>query len=747
MLLDKISLELARALEDARHYAERREDAFITPAHLLYVMMEDNGALASLTEKQGIDRSSVMDVLTSLSVKDRNEKLRPGKKPVAGETLRNLIDNAFELAGNRRAELVMPTDILSAVLKSNEAGQVDSLVESLNDAGLKPETINKAVQADEAVRDVLKPVKGGEASASVLERFGRNMCELVREGKLSPVIGRDQEIQFVIQTLLRKSKNNPVLVGDPGTGKSAIVEGLAHRIVSGDVPDALKKCKLYSLDLTLLVAGAKYRGEFEERIKNVVDEVASRAGEIILFLDELHTLVGAGGNAGGLDAANILKPALARGQLRCIGATTYDEYRESIEKDGALARRFEQVIVEEPDDATTLEILRGIRGHYEEHHNVKLTDESLEAAVKLSRRYLRNRFMPDKAIDVIDEASAKIRMQGGGADSALEVKKEDIADVVARRARIPSVRLFESDKERMLKLEERIMQRVFGQNQAIDAVADAARRMRTDLRRTKRPASFLFVGPTGVGKTETARAFAEAIFDDDDSLIRIDMAEYKDESSISGLIGSRPGLVGSEEGGFLTERVRRQPYSVILFDEVEKAHPQVLDLLLGALGEGRLTDAKGRFCDFSSAIVIFTSNLGVAEANELTDDPEKKKDIILKVVKANLRPELFNRLDDVICFNSLDKILLEQIVKRNLDDLKRSLNEEHGIDLSYTTDAISFLADRAYDPAYGARPVERTMQREVLSPAAKMLITEEIKRGNKLDISYTDADGFKIASI
>jgi ATP-dependent Clp protease ATP-binding subunit ClpB len=854
MELDKLSLEFERALEDARHFAERRGEAFITPIHLLHVMLDTNGALAAMAEKLNLSRARVLDLLNANE--DRAVRLDPGKRPVAGKALRDLIDVAFNVAERRNSELVEPADFLTAALEGGE----DGLRSTLRDAGLQTEAVKKAAQAKSNAGEVL-----GKRSdpGSVLERFGRDLCELARQGKFMPVVGRDQEVRFVIQTLLRKTKNNPVLVGDPGTGKSAIVEGLSQRIIAGDVPDSLKGCRLYALDLTLLVAGAKYRGEFEERIKSVVDEVTARQGEIILFLDELHTLVGAGGNAGGLDAANILKPALARGELRCIGATTYDEYRERIEKDGALARRFERVIVEEPDDETALAILRGVRPYYEAHHAVRLPDESLVLAVKLSRRYLRDRFLPDKAIDVIDEATSRIRMQLESKPNAIdelerkliriqgdiqtlrkedaagirskegeaaetqakldelkerwqrernantnlqktkqaieeqrialeaaeargeiaraaeirygslkyleqqladlerevaeierdgglvpqEVGKEQIAEVVARRARIPVARLFESERERMMKLEERIGGRVFGQPQGIELVASAARQMRTDLRRTKRPASFLFVGPTGVGKTEMTKALSEALFDDEDSLIRVDMAEYKDSSSVAGLIGSRPGLVGSDEGGFLTERVRRQPYSVVLFDEVEKGASEVHDLLLGVLGEGRLTDAKGRFCDFSSAMVVCTSNLGVREANDLTDDPQKKAEIILEVVKARLRPELYNRFDEVICFNSLDEASLEQIVARNLKDLRAKLVEEHGVELEVESGAMSFLAKKAYDPVYGARPVERTLQRMALAPIAKMLIAEEAQRGQKIMISYSESEGLGIRPV
>jgi ATP-dependent Clp protease ATP-binding subunit ClpB len=856
--LDKLSFEFERALETARDLAHRKGEPLILSSHLLHVMFDGGGALAAWAEKQNISRASLLDALDAIGTDARaTRKLSVGKQPVAGQDVRELIEAAFPIADRRGSELVEPIDFLTAVFEQGD----EKLRAALRQSGLQTEGLKQAGRAQSTADEVLG-AKSGTRSGGALEKFGRDMCEEARQGKYLPVIGRDQEIRFVIQTLLRKSKNNPVLVGDPGVGKSAIVEGLAQRIVAGDAPDSLKACRLIALDLTSLVAGAKYRGEFEERIKTVIDEVVSRKGEIILYLDELHTLVGAGGNSGGLDAANIMKPSLARGELRCIGATTYDEYRERIESDGALARRFEQVVVEEPDDETALAILRGVRSHYEAHHAVRLAEESLTVAVKLSRRYLRDRFLPDKAIDVIDEASARIRMQleskpnavdelersrirlhgeiealrtsgsnsrrlkeaeteAAAAQSRLEelktrwqrergaianlqktkqaiteqrlalegaeasgdiakaaeirygglkyleqqladverevaeieaegglvpqeVRKEDIAEVIARRARIPVARLFESERDRMLKLEERIGARVFGQPEAIALTADAARQMRTDLRRTKRPASFLFVGPTGVGKTETSKALAESLFDDEESLIRIDMAEYKDGSSVAGLIGSRPGLVGSDEGGFLTERVRRQPYSIVLFDEVEKGASEVHDLLLGVLGEGRLTDAKGRFCDFSNAMVICTSNWGVKEANQLTDDPEEKSRIILEVVKNKMRPELFNRFDEVICFNSLEPATLEQIVLRNLHELRLKLEEEHGVGCEIEDAAAKHLAQASYDPAYGARPVERTLQRLVLSPIAKLLIAEEVKRDQRLLLSYSEAEGLRI---
>jgi ATP-dependent Clp protease ATP-binding subunit ClpB len=865
--LDKISNELEDALEQARLLAEQRQQALITPTHMLFVLLDKESAMAAMLEKAGVACGPLLDAFaTRLNKGEGTQRLEPGKRAKSSRSLRELIEKAFEKMDARGGERAEPIDFLLAAVESSES----DLKSDLRQAGVTAKSVGQASESRAAAGETLGEKKSVVAAVrpgtKLLERFGRDLTAAATAGELMPVVGRDDEIRRVIQTLLRKSKNNPVLVGDPGTGKTAIAEGLALRISAGDVPESLKKCKLFALDLTSMVAGAKYRGEFEERIKGVVDEVRSRKGEIILFLDELHTLVGAGGSEGGMDAANILKPALARGELRCIGATTFDEYRERIEKDGALARRFDVVTVKEPTDESMLTILRGIRARYEAFHGVRLSDEALHASVKLSRRYLRDRFLPDKAIDVIDEATARIRMQkeskpthidqqqrllfrkqaelealNGSASTpaqkkavaALQAEVEDfkqkvdalvgdwqrrkdlsdnlqktkraieeqtaelavaeaqgdvakvaqirygslkyleeqrtdmekqleasatgqtlvpdevlpehIAEVIAERVGVPINRMLESERDRLLKMEERIGLRVFGQDDAVKAVSEAARRMRADLQPGRKPNSFLFAGPTGVGKTELAKALAEALFDDETALIRIDMGEYKDKSSVSGLIGSRPGLVGSDEGGFLTEQVRRSPYSIVLFDEVEKGHPEILDILLGVLDEGRLTDAKGRFCDFSNTIVLFTSNLGVREAMESTDDLEKRKEIILEVVKASLRPELYNRISQVISFNSLTDKELERIVNTQIEALRKKLGEEREIGLGISPEALAYLAKESYDPAYGARPVGRTMQQLVLSPLATAILSGEVAPKQKLQIDYSEGEGLSFS--
>jgi len=857
--LDKISNELEDALERSRMLAEQRKQAQITPLHMLFVLLDAESPLAAVLDKSGIAVDALLETFATRLNTERNSPLEPGRRPTASSALRNLIEKSFEMMERRGAERAEPIDFIMAAVEFGE----EALRGDLRQNGLTKQAIEKTVETRAEIGETLgerqagrsmpgaapKPLSGGK----LLEKYGRDLTAAAARGELMPVIGRDDEIRQVIQTLLRKSKNNPVVVGEPGTGKTAIAEGLAQRIAAGDVPESLKKCKVIALDLTAMVAGAKYRGEFEERIKGVVDEVRARKGEIILFLDELHTLVGAGGTEGGMDAANILKPALARGELRCLGATTFDEYREKIEKDGALARRFDTVQIKEPTDEMMMVVLRGLRPRFEAFHGVKLTDDALQAAIKLSRRYIRGRWMPDKAIDVVDQACARIRMQKESKPTHIDQKErlllrkkaelealesaastpaalralealrneiaviepqvtklveewnnqknaldmlqktkqaiqeqsatleaaekkgdiakaaeirygslkyleqqlsdlekqtahislvpdtvmpEHVAEVIADMTGIPSNRMMESEKERLMKLEERLGERVFGQDEAVCAVADAARRMRADLQPGRKPNSFLFVGPTGVGKTELAKALAEALFDDENALIRIDMGEYKDKSSVSGLIGSRPGLVGSEEGGFLTEQVRRNPYSIVLFDEVEKGAPEILDLLLGVLDEGRLTDAKGRFCDFSNTMVLFTSNLGVREAIEVTDDPQEQKNVILEVVKRSLRPELFNRIGQVVTFNPLTEHELEAIVMKNFNQVRKKLAEDREIGLEMTPEALAYIAKESYDPAYGARPVQRTMQQMVLSPLAGIILSGEVVSGQTISIGY-----------
>jgi len=857
--LDKISNELEDALERSRMLAEQRGQAQITPLHMLFVLLDAESPLAAHLDKSGIAVAALLDAFATRLNTEKNSMLERGRRPTASSSLRNLIGKSFEMMERRGAERAEPIDFVIAAVEFGE----ESLKGDLRQAGATRQALDKTVETREATGATLgengAPKSPGGAlpkaqpGGRLLEKYGRDLTAAAARGELMPVIGRDDEIRVVIQTLLRKSKNNPVVVGEPGTGKTAIAEGLAQRIAAGDVPESLKRCKVIALDLTAMVAGAKYRGEFEERIKGVVDEVKAKKGEIVLFLDELHTLVGAGGNEGGMDAANILKPALARGELRCLGATTYDEYREKIEKDGALARRFDVVTVKEPSDELMMVLLRGLRPRFEAFHGVKLTDDSLQAAVKLSRRYIRGRWLPDKAIDIMDQAAARIRMQKESkpnhidqqerlllrkkaeleavestsstpaAKKAVEalkaeiaqlepvvtklvdewnrqkssldmlqktkqaiqeqaalleaaeskgdiakaaeirygslkyleqqladlekdgpaaivvpdtVQPEHIAEAIAERTGIPSNRMMESEKERLLKLEERLGERVYGQDDAVAAVSDAARRMRADLQPGRKPNSFLFVGPTGVGKTELAKALAEALLDDENALIRIDMGEYKDKSSVAGLIGSRPGLVGSEEGGFLTEQVRRNPYSIVLFDEVEKGHPEILDLLLGVLDEGRLSDAKGRFCDFSNTMVLFTSNLGVKESIEVTDDLEERKTVILDVVKRTLRPELFNRIGQVVTFNSLGQNELESIVTKSFNALRKKLGEDREIGLDLTPEALAYLAKESYDPAYGARPVQRTMQQIVLSPLAGIILSGEVLPGQTVRVDY-----------
>ncbi|MCL4514590.1 MAG: ATP-dependent Clp protease ATP-binding subunit [Firmicutes bacterium] len=648
--------------------------------------------------------------------------------------------------------------------------------------------------------------KSRRSNTPTLDQFGRDLTELARQGKLDPVIGRAKEIERVIQVLSRRTKNNPVLIGEPGVGKTAIAEGLAQKIVNGDIPEVLNGKRVVTLDMGALVAGSKFRGEFEERLKKVMEEIR-QAGDVILFIDELHTIIGAGAAEGAIDASNILKPALARGELQSIGATTLDEYRKHVEKDPALERRFQPIMVGEPTVEESIAILEGLRDRYEAHHRVKITDEAIEAAVKLSDRYVSDRFLPDKAIDLIDEAGSRVRLKGmvappelkdleekieevrmekeaaikneefekaaqlrdqeqkmheelAGRKSDWEQKRglehgivdaEEIAQIVSSWTGIPVSKLSEGETERLLKLEEVLHQRVIGQEEAIKAVARAVRRARAGLKDPKRPVgSFIFLGPTGVGKTELARALAEALFGDEDAMIRLDMSEYMERHTVSRLVGSPPGYVGYEEGGQLTEKVRRKPYSVVLFDEVEKAHPEVFNVLLQVLEDGRLTDAKGRTVDFRNTVLIMTSNVGAqdikrtgrmgfnAESEEQASY-ERMRDHVLEELKHTFRPEFLNRIDEIIVFHSLTDREIAQIVDLMLADLKKHMKEV-GLEVEVSAPAKDLLAKKGFDPEYGARPLRRAIQRMIEDRLAEEMLQGRFKAGASVYVDVGDND-------
>ena len=692
-----------------------------------------------------------------------------------------------------------------------------------------------------------------------LQKFAINLCEQAKQGKLDPVIGRDDEIRRVLQILSRRTKNNPILIGEPGVGKTAIVEGLAHRIIRGDVPENLKKKQIYSLDMGALIAGAKYQGEFEERLKGVINEVVNAAGEIILFIDEIHTLVGAGKSSGAMDAANILKPALARGELRAIGATTLDEYQKYFETDKALERRFQIVMVDEPDEAATISILRGLKERYETHHKVRIKDDALIAAVTLSSRYITDRFLPDKAIDLVDESAAKLRLEvdskpdeldnldrqikqleiereaikrendteklkgiedqlktlkaqaaemesrwnkekgyvatiqnekahieemkheaevaeregnygkvaeirygkiqqaeaniksaqdalhSMSGDSMIkeEVDEDDIAEVVARWTGIPVTKMMQSERDKLLHLEEELHKRVVGQDEAIEAVSDAIRRSRAGLQDPKRPiGSFIFLGTTGVGKTELAKALADYLFDDENMMTRIDMSEYQEKFSATRLIGAPPGYVGYDEGGQLTEAIRRKPYSVVLFDEIEKAHPDVFNVLLQVLDDGRLTDNKGRTVNFKNTLIIFTSNLGsqlIRENEEKGVDQDTTRTQVMEMLRQTIRPEFLNRIDEIIMFKPLDEKQIREIVGLQIASVHKML-QENGIDLRVTDDAIDYIAHEGYDPQFGARPVKRALQRLVLNELSKQIIAGRVDNKRPVIVELRDGE-------
>ena len=782
-----------------------------------------------------------------------------GGEPYLSRDANEVLQKAVEVSKSLNDEYVSLEALLLALL------QVKSTASTiLKDAGMNEKELKAAIEELRQGQKVTSP--SGEDTYQSLSKYAINLIEAARSGKLDPVIGRDEEIRRVLQILSRRTKNNPILIGEPGTGKTAIVEGLAQRILRGDVPENLKNKQLYSLDMGALVAGAKYKGEFEERLKSVINEVTKSDGNIILFIDEIHTLVGAGKGEGAMDAANILKPALARGELRSIGATTLDEYQKYFEKDKALERRFQTVMVNEPDTLSSISILRGLKERYENHHQVRIKDEAIIAAVELSNRYITERFLPDKAIDLMDEAAAKLRMERDSlpeeldeierrlkqleiereaikrekdeaklsqlnkeiaelkeqetsykakwqsekelvnkiqhnkqeieqlkfeadkaeregdygkvaeirygklqaleneikaiqedlkhkqGDSALikeEVTAEDIADVVSRWTGIPVSKMLQSEREKLLHLEDELHKRVIGQDEAIQAVADAVRRSRAGLQDPRRPiGSFIFLGTTGVGKTELAKALAEYLFDDDTMMTRIDMSEYQEKHTVSRLIGAPPGYVGYDEGGQLTEAVRRKPYSVVLFDEIEKAHPDVFNILLQVLDDGRLTDNKGRTVNFKNTIIIMTSNLGSAyvqsQFEKMTDSNreqlvEETKNEVMSMLKKTIRPEFLNRIDETIMFLPLNREQIEQIVRLQIEGIRRML-DGNGVTLQMTDQAVDFIATAGYDPEFGARPVKRAIQRYLLNDLSKKLLAQEVDR-NRPIIVDSNGDG------
>ena len=845
MTLDKFTIKAQEAIQAAVALASRNSQQVIEPLHILAGVMEKGKDVVNyLFHKSGINlqivESAVQNEVSRLPKVSGGE---PYFSPDANKVMQTTMSESQKMGD----EFVSIEPLLLALLTVNSTAS-----RILKDAGCTEQTMRAAIT--ELRQGAKVQTQSGDENYQALSKYARNLVEDARAGKLDPVIGRDEEIRRVLQILSRRTKNNPILIGEPGTGKTAIVEGLAGRIIRGDVPENLKDKQLYSLDMGALVAGAKYKGEFEERLKSVIKEVTNAEGNIILFIDEIHTLVGAGGGEGAMDAANILKPALARGELRAIGATTLNEYQKYFEKDKALERRFQTVMVDEPDEIDAISILRGLKERYENHHKVRIQDDACIAAVQLSERYISDRFLPDKAIDLMDEAAAKLRMerdsvpeeldeitrrlkqleiereaikrendtekialldkeiaelkeqetsfkakweseknlvnkiqqdkeeiehlkfeadraeregnyervaeirysrlkaleddiksiqqqlqatQGGDAMIREEVTAEDIAEVVSRWTGIPVTKMLQSEREKLLHLEEELHKRVIGQEEAITAVADAVRRSRAGLQDPKKPiASFIFLGTTGTGKTELAKALAEYLFNDETMMTRIDMSEYQEKFSVSRLIGAPPGYVGYDEGGQLTEAVRRKPYSVVLFDEIEKAHPDVFNILLQVLDDGHLTDNKGRVVNFKNTIIIMTSNLGSQyiqqEFANLTEENRQEtidnaRDIVMEMLKQNIRPEFLNRIDETIMFLPLTQSEISEIVTLQLNRVKAMLAPQ-GFALNWTDNAVAYLAKVGYDPEFGARPVKRAIQRYVLNDLSKAILAETVSR-------------------
>jgi len=857
MNINKYTIKSQEALQAAIDLARRNGNQSIEPAHLLGSLLSAGDSLMDfLFSKLAVQRTRVEEANnTALSQLPKVS----GGEPYLSQGANDVLNKAEDLAREMQDEYVAIEHILMALV------MVDSPTARMlkSDFGVNISDLKKAVEELHKGNRVTS--QHAEEQYNSLSKYAINLCERAREGKLDPVIGRDDEIRRVLQILSRRTKNNPILIGEPGVGKTAIAEGLAYRIVRGDVPENLRSKQVYSLDMGALIAGAKYKGEFEERLKAVVGEVTKSEGEIILFIDEIHTLVGAGKSEGAMDAANILKPALARGELRAIGATTLDEYQKYFEKDKALERRFQMVMVEEPDEASSISILRGLKEKYENHHKVRIKDDAIIAAVRLSDRYITDRFLPDKAIDLMDEAAARLRMQidslpedldeigrritqleiereairrendetkleelnkeiaalkeqeatdkskwmreqelinriqqakidierlrfeaeraeqvgdygkvaeirygklkekeaeitetqqelaaaqgESGAMIREEVGAEDIADIVSRWTGIPVGKMLQSEREKLLHLEDELHRRVIGQELAIEAVADAVRRSRAGLQDPKRPiGSFLFLGTTGVGKTELAKALAEVLFDDETMLTRIDMSEYQEKFSATRLIGAPPGYVGYDEGGQLTEAIRRKPYSVVLFDEIEKAHPDVFNVLLQVLDDGRLTDNKGRVVNFKNTIIIMTSNMGsdlirekfahVAEG-KMQQTIDETRELVLDLLKRTIRPEFLNRIDETIVFTPLTKSDIERIVRLQLDATAHVLAST-GVELHYTDAAVSWIAEAGYDPEFGARPVRRVIQHNVLNELSKSILSGSVDRSSVITLDAKD---------
>ncbi|MDO4995485.1 MAG: ATP-dependent chaperone ClpB [Bacteroidales bacterium] len=859
MNFNNFTIKAQEAVQEAVNLVQQLGQQTIEPAHLMAgVMKVGENVTNFIFQKLGVSAQNLQNMVMAEA---QSKPKVSGGEPYLGREANAVLQKAVDLSKQMGDEYVSLEPLLLALLMVDS-----SLSKMMKEMGFTEKELRKAI--DELRQGQKVTQQTAEDTYQALSKYATNLIEQARSGKLDPVIGRDEEIRRVLQILSRRTKNNPVLIGEPGTGKTAIVEGLAHRILRGDVPENLKQKQLYSLDMGALIAGAKYKGEFEERLKSVVNEVVKSDGNIILFIDEIHTLVGAGKSEGAMDAANILKPALARGELRSIGATTLDEYQKYFEKDKALERRFQTVMVNEPDTVDAISILRGLKERYENHHKVRIKDEAIIAAVELSNRYITDRFLPDKAIDLMDEAAAKLRMerdsvpeelddisrqlkqleiereaikrdngdlkdvekriaelkeqeasykakwqaernlvnkiqqnkqqieqlkyeadraeregnygrvaeirygrlqaleqeirniqeelaktQGGNAMIKEEVTADDIAEVVSRWTGIPVAKMQQSEREKLLHLEDELHKRVVGQDQAITAVADAVRRSRAGLQDPRRPiGSFIFLGTTGVGKTELAKALADYLFDDESLMTRIDMSEYQEKHSVSRLIGAPPGYIGYDEGGQLTEAVRRKPYSVVLFDEIEKAHPDVFNTLLQVLDDGRLTDNKGRTVNFKNTIIIMTSNLGSHLIQEKFDHAngnieaaaEAAKREVLAMLKQTIRPEFLNRIDEIIMFSPLNDKEIRQIVQMQVGNVQKMLNE-NGISLRVTDAAIDNLAVAGFDPEFGARPVKRAIQQHLLNELSKKILSGEVSRDHEIVVD-ANAEGLYFKS-